>query len=290
MKNRLFVLSTSFCLVSFAGCGGSSPSSVTDATPDSASTKSTIAVTTVPVTETVQATSRLIVLVTNDDGIAAAGIDVVVNELKKDDSLDVVVWAPATNQSGTADKTTDGGLPGIEAVTASGVAGHSVAGFPADSVNAALAAGVVPDVVISGINAGQNIGPFSKISGTVGAAATAARQGYWALAVSQGIAESPAFETAAPLVSQWLALYKDDIIAKKAVRLFNLNVPTCASGSLRPQVTAATATDFGTRKAITIACDGPDLGANGAADDVDAFIAGHAVISELNATTLASVS
>lgn len=269
-----------------SACSGSSEDSSSAPT---TVTESPMETTAPPVDTTIQST-RLVVLVTNDDGIDAAGIDAVVNELTKDPDLDVVVWAPATNQSGTADKTTPGGLPGVAAATASGVTGYSVAGFPADSVNAALAANVVPDVVISGINAGQNIGPFVKVSGTVGAAATATRLGYWALAVSQGIAEIPAFETAAPLVTEWLAQYKQDIIDKKPPRLFNLNVPTCATGSLRPLTSAPPAADFGTRKAVTIACDGPDLGPSGAADDVDAFIAGHAVMSELNATTLASVS
>ena len=289
MKKQ-YIATVAAGLILLSACGSSSSSNDSSATPDTTGTESTLAETSESVVEPTETATKLIVLVTNDDGIGAAGIDVVVNELKKDESLEVVVWAPAANQSGTADKTTQGGLPGVSAATASGVAGFSVAGFPADSVNAAFAAGIVPNVVISGINSGQNIGPLSKISGTVGAAATAARKGYWALAVSQGIAASPAFETAAPLVSEWLALYKNDIVSKKPARLFSLNVPTCATGSLRPQVSAPTATDFGTRQATTIACDGPDLGASGAADDVDAFIAGHAVLSELDAITLAAVS
>lgn len=287
MKINRVAISVGLCFVMLSACSGSSSndSSSSRTTP----TESPMETTAPPVDTTIQS-ERLVVLVTNDDGIDGAGIDAVVNELTKDPDLDVVVWAPATNQSGTGDKTTPGGLPGVAAATASGVAGYSVAGFPADSVNAALTANVVPDVVISGINAGQNIGPFVKISGTVGAAATATRLGYWALAVSQGIAETPAFETAAPLVAEWLAQHKQDIIDKKPARLFNLNVPTCASGSLRPLTSAPPAADFGTRKAVTISCDGPDLGPSGAADDVDAFIAGHAVMSELNAITLASVS
>ena len=47
--------------------------------------------------------------------------------------------------------------------------------------------GLEPDVVVSGVNAGQNIGTLIDLSGTVGAAATAARQGVPAVAVSQGI-------------------------------------------------------------------------------------------------------
>ena len=121
---------------------------------------------------------RLTVLVTNDDGIGAPGIDALVTALSAVDGLDIVVVAPAANQSGTSDKTTPGGASHADATTISGVAGTAVDGFPADSVNVALdELGITPDLVVSGINKGQNTGNLAYASGTVGAARTAARRG-----------------------------------------------------------------------------------------------------------------
>lgn len=263
--------------VTLTACGGSSKSPASESV-DTAVTESSV-----------PATDTLDVLITNDDGIGAPGIDELVNSLKSDSSLSFAVWAPATNQSGTGDKTTPGGLPGSSATTMSGIGGMAVAGFPADSVLAALAAGVQFTVVLSGINNGQNIGPLVKVSGTVGAAATAARKGYWALAVSQGAADSPAFATAAPLVAQWIAEHRADILAGKPGRLFNLNVPTCATGTLRSLVVAPVATEISGRKTSVVNCDGPDLPNGVAVDDIDAFMHGHAVLSELDPVTLSTV-
>ena len=54
-----------------------------------------------------------------------------------------------------------------------------------------------PDVVLSGINQGQNLGALSDVSGTVGAARTAARHGIPALAVSQGTGNPPDYAAGA---------------------------------------------------------------------------------------------
>ncbi len=64
--------------------------------------------------------------------------------------------------------------------------GKAVAGFPADTViYASTRAGCssVPHLVVSGINAGQNVGPAVTLSGTIGAARTAAKRGIPAIAV-----------------------------------------------------------------------------------------------------------
>lgn len=129
------------------------------------------------------------VLVTNDDGFDAAGLSALVQELEKKPELEVTVIAPATNQSGTGDKFTSGPIDVSAGVTMKGFPALAVVGRPADSV----LFGVVkqlpepPDVVVSGINFGQNIAEFVNISGTVGAGLTAARLGIPAIAVSQGL-------------------------------------------------------------------------------------------------------
>jgi len=152
------------------------------------------------------------ILVTNDDGVGAPGIDAVVEALITNPDNDVVVSAPAENASGAGDSTVDGTAPPEcangtgDAVPASTASGHdeatwAVDGCPADSVIYALEnlyPDAPPHVVLSGINEGQNVGDISggllsQISGTVGAAKTAACADVPALASSQGDGETVDF-------------------------------------------------------------------------------------------------
>jgi 5'-nucleotidase len=121
------------------------------------------------------------VLLTNDDGIDAAGIRALAEALSAE--YDVTVVAPATNQSGvggnrswweTTIEYTERDL------------GYAVEGTPADCVAvAAVALELKPDVVVSGCNHGPNIGAHVLgQSGTVGAAMEAAFLGTPAIAVS----------------------------------------------------------------------------------------------------------
>src|SRR5690348_7630851 len=135
------------------------------------------------------AVTPLRVLVSNDDGVKAPGIDALVTALRKLPKVKVTVVAPATNQSGTGGRTTSGALTATKTTTKSGYPAVSVQGFPADSVDYALSKVVKKsqvDLVVAGINAGANLGPFVDLSGTVGAARAAAQQGLPALATSAG--------------------------------------------------------------------------------------------------------
>ncbi len=177
------------------------------------------------------------VLVTNDDGIAAPGIDAIVEALRTQKNTKVIVVAPATNQSGSASKTTPGGAPGVAGTTASGYAGTAVTGFPADSVNYALdVSKVKPNVVVSGSNLGQNLGPISEVSGTVGAARQAARRGIPALAISQQLGANPDFPTSAKLAVEWLKKNRKSFTKPAKVdgtaltQIDSINVPNCPSG------------------------------------------------------------
>jgi 5'-nucleotidase len=220
------------------------------------------------------------ILVTNDDGVGAEGIDALVEALLELPRVRVTVVAPATNQSGSSDKTTPGGLPAVDATTASGYPAKSVAGFPADSVNAALdgAAPKKPNVVISGINEGQNLGALTDISGTVGAARTAARRGIPALAVSQGLAEAPDFESGAREAVKWLKEHRK-ALAKKGVEPFvdNLNVPTCATGELRGVIEVPVAPNA--ENAIATSDCASTL--TDPVDDIQAFNNGYVTLSDV---------
>lgn len=225
------------------------------------------------------------VLVTNDDGVAAPGIDVLVRMLSKLPNIEVTVWAPSSNVSGTGDTRTPGGVAVGVAETLSGHPAHSVEGFPADAVLEALATDTNIALVVSGINAGANLGPSRLRSGTVGAARTAVRRGVWALAVSVGGADGrSAFAAVEPYVRQWFVEYEQKIRSHDRARLFSLNAPTCIRGELGQIVEVAPATDFTELVTRAVDCTGHDgvIPVN----DVQAYEAGHPSLSELSATNL----
>lgn len=185
------------------------------------------------------------VLVTNDDGIVAPGIAAVVDQLALNPNLHIDVVAPATNQSGGSDNFTTAAFGVAAGTTATGFPGTAVSGTPADSVLYAIYAGLPqpPDLVVSGINFGQNIGRYTveDLSGTVGAAMTAARIGIPAIAVSAGLS-APDYGPAARYVANVVEkLRTNKAFAKKMIsktgldqRLtLNVNFPTCTTGSIR---------------------------------------------------------
>lgn len=128
---------------------------------------------------------RLDIMLSNDDGYQFPFIRALQSALKAAGHNAVIV-APATDQSGKG--TGINASPGAvfkAQQTEPGI--WSVEGTPADSVGFGLKnvfAGKKPDLVITGINAGQNIAATTNHSGTVGAAITAAEFGVPSIAVS----------------------------------------------------------------------------------------------------------
>jgi len=198
---------------------------------------------------TAPASKELTILVSNDDGVTGEGIAVLVKALEEMPDTEVIVSAPATDQSGQGGKTTEGELTATPTTLVGGGEATAVAGHPADSVNWALDGGVEakPNLVVSGINKGQNIGTFVALSGTVGAARAGAARGIPALAVSSGLAPAPDYATAAKLAVKWIEEHRSEILdgsmAKTPAAVANLNVPTCSAGTIRGvlDVTVATA-------------------------------------------------
>ncbi|MCU1392079.1 MAG: Survival protein SurE [Ilumatobacteraceae bacterium] len=242
---------------------------------------------------TTAAPKVLEVLVTNDDGYAAPGIDAIVQYLRTRPDVHVSVWAPLANQSGAGDKSTQGSTPAVtDVMTVSGYPAKAVDGFPADSVKAALASGYKPDFVVSGSNLGQNYGPLTKVSGTVGAAATAARTGIPAIAISQGFPAAGAdfdFPSSVAVLSAYLDASIAHFLDGSAPALVSINVPTCPAGvGLLPTVDIVSASsDNGRQLGAPTACDGNPANP---VDDVDAFDAGHPTVSQLDPTTLAGIA
>lgn len=230
-------------------------------------------------------TKVLTVLVTNDDGVNAPGINAVVQGLRALPHTRVTVVAPLTNQSGTGGKTTPGSLTVTKAATASGYPARAVAGYPADTVIWAVkdhGLSFRPDLVVSGVNFGQNVGPLANLSGTVGAAREAVRLGLPALAASQGVDNglSPDFSLGVAQVRAWVKSHRAALVshAYKRPPQGSLNVPTCVSGHVRGPVSAPLATSLGGISITTVDCSATSSHYH---NDVQAFVLGYAVISPL---------
>ena len=125
------------------------------------------------------------ILISNDDGVRAQGLAIVAQTLQAIGQ--VIIVAPAENQSGKGHSIvttepvfrTDLTLPnGLKAI--------SLTATPATTVNVAISNIVTPkpDLVVSGINRGYNLGYAAYLSGTVGAARQGAMMGVPAIAAS----------------------------------------------------------------------------------------------------------
>lgn len=124
------------------------------------------------------------ILVTNDDGIHAPGLKALEN-IARALSDDVWVVAPLTEQSATSHSLT---MRRPLRVATLSERHYSVDGTPTDCVLVALRTiikGRTPDLVLSGVNMGANLGEDVTYSGTVAAAMEAALLGVRAIALSQ---------------------------------------------------------------------------------------------------------
>ncbi len=121
------------------------------------------------------------VLLTNDDGISAPGLLALENAVRQL-GWQFVIVAPATEQSMCGHRVTTHQPLKVEQHATHR---HAVHGTPADCVRIALfALEVQPDLVLSGVNAGGNLGQDIVISGTVAAAREAAYHGVRSFALS----------------------------------------------------------------------------------------------------------
>ncbi len=121
------------------------------------------------------------IVLTNDDGIEAEGLNAVAEALSRIANVTVVAPEEGVSCCGHSVTTTRGiGLRKIDDRR------YAVAGYPADCVRVALLhLGLKPDWVLSGINHGGNLGVDIWMSGTVAAAREAVMLGYQAVALSQ---------------------------------------------------------------------------------------------------------
>src|SRR4051812_37337311 len=175
-------------------------------------------------------------MVTNDDGIESPGIHALAIALAAL-GHEVTVIAPRDDMSGVgaaigrirSDQRVE-----TQAATiphAPEIAARSLAGPPALAVIAAClgAFGDVPDLVVSGVNAGPNTGHACLHSGTVGAALTAATFGISALAASVPTSDPMHWQTACELLAEPL----DVLTRLPAGSVINLNAPALPHDRVR---------------------------------------------------------
>jgi 5'-nucleotidase len=128
------------------------------------------------------------VLLTNDDGISATGLNVMRQALLEVPGVELAVIAPDSNRSATARSITTRQPLWVEEVEfGDGTSGYATDGTPVDCVRFA-ALGLIdsePELIVSGINHGSNLGDDITYSGTVAAALEGIVLGLPAIAVSQ---------------------------------------------------------------------------------------------------------
>ena len=142
----------------------------------------------------------LSLLLTNDDGYKAPGLKALREELAKVHKLTVI--APDQERSGSSAALTLGSPLKVNKHE-EGI--YSVAGTPADCAHLAFRhfMDAPPDLVVSGINRGPNLGDDTLFSGTVGAANVASLEGLPAIAVSMGDFKEPMnYKTAAIVIAK----------------------------------------------------------------------------------------
>jgi 5'-nucleotidase len=163
------------------------------------------------------------ILISNDDGIEATGIRVLAESMRSLGGVTIV--APDRNRSGASNSLTLDSPIRLQEMEAGVI---RVAGTPTDCVHVALT-GLLdedPDIVVSGINAGANLGDDVIYSGTVAAAMEGRFLGFPAIAMSLVIGETrrlhhydSAARAAVRLVKQ---LQRDPLPADT---ILNVNVP-----------------------------------------------------------------
>jgi 5'-nucleotidase len=143
------------------------------------------------------------ILLTNDDGIHAEGIRALGQELSR--VAEVVVVAPDREQSATSHSLTLTRPLRMFEVEPNW---YAVDGTPTDCVNLAvlwLLQSRPPDLVVSGINLGTNLGDDVTYSGTVSATFEAFLLGIPSVAISQEMGKEVSFERSAKIAASWIS-------------------------------------------------------------------------------------
>lgn len=175
----------------------------------------------------------MLVLLTNDDGIFSAGLRAIALSLSQ--VARVIVIAPERQQSATGHAITLHKPLRMEPVELEGAAeAYASNGTPADCVILGTVSDLPkPDIVVSGINAGANLGEEVLYSGTVSAAMEAALQGLPSIAISVAAYTDVLYDGAAVFARHLVeGLYRERPLA--ADTFLNVNVPNRPADELLP--------------------------------------------------------
>ena len=173
----------------------------------------------------------MLILLTNDDGIMAPGIVAMYRELIRLGEVHVV--APETVQSATGHGITiTAPLLTSQVTIENAFTGTAVDGRPADCVKLAVSQILprTPDLVVSGINAGANVGINVIYSGTVAAAVEAAFLGLPSIAVSLHLRNEVQTDYAWASKCALPAIHAVLAAGLRGGEVVNINIPALASG------------------------------------------------------------
>jgi 5'-nucleotidase len=179
--------------------------------------------------------SRLLsrVLLTNDDGFDAPGLRML-TEVAEELAEEVWIVAPDYDQSGTSHSLS---LHSPLRISQKEERRYSVSGTPGDCVVMAVRHLMVsgrPDLILSGINRGANLGIETVFSGTVGAAMTGMLLGIPSMALSQAFSDRNAvrWDTARALAAKVIRQFAKGVWTKDSI--LNINFPDLPIGEIGP--------------------------------------------------------
>jgi 5'-nucleotidase len=235
------------------------------------------------------------ILLTNDDGVNARGL-AVLEAVARTLSDDIWIVAPAEEQSGAGHSLT---LTQPVRLRRHGEQRYSVTGTPTDAVMLALAEVMKdspPDLILSGINRGANLGEDVTYSGTVSAAMEGALAGVRSIALSQsysreGMGDTVPFAAAEAWAARTLAPLVGAPMAPGA--LININFPALAPDEVQGiRVCRQGIRDYG-RLRITRRTDprgydyywfglGPMVETPGHSTDLEAVADGYVAVTPLH--------
>jgi 5'-nucleotidase len=164
------------------------------------------------------------VLLTNDDGIHAAGLKALYQELKGDFQVHVV--APNSEMSAVGHAITLTSPLRVQEVYKNGsFFGYGVKGTPADCIKIAVQEllEATPDMILSGINLGANVGVNVLYSGTVSAATEGAFLGIPSVAISLDTRANPDFRFAARFSREIIRFIRQNGLRERTA--LNVNIP-----------------------------------------------------------------
>src|SRR5487761_2005448 len=183
------------------------------------------------------------ILLTNDDGVGAPGLAVLarrvvrwIDECPPGEVREALVVAPHVNHSGMSSAVGDVFDHPTVAYRRHRIAGaESIPTYALEAPPALCAIlgalgsfDLAPDLILSGINAGANVGRSVLHSGTIGAILTGAQLGLSGMAVSVQWGDEVHFDTAAAVALEVV----EHLMAAPSRTLLNLNVPNLPTGEL----------------------------------------------------------